>query len=165
MATMFLKFEPELEGESTQDGFQKTIEVDSYSHSVVHAVQASKSGVGSLSGGSCSHSAINIAKRMDKTSPVLMLRASDGKRFDKATLTILRANSDGKLLPYMEILLEHVIVADYQQSGITDGVPSENISLGYGKISMTYKASDVPGKASGNLVKFWDLTVAKGSDS
>src|SRR5262245_54564065 len=165
MATMFLKFEPALEGESTQDGYKQQIEVDSYSHGVSHAVQPSKSGVGNQSSGSCSHSAINITKRMDKTSPVLMLRASDGKRFDKATLTVLRAGNDGKLLPYMEILLEHVIVADYHQSGMMDAVPAENVSLGYGKLTMTYKASDVPGKASGNLPKFWELTLAKGADA
>lgn len=47
----------------------------------------------------------------------------------------------GDKVKYFEVLLEEVIISNYTQHA-NDGIPSETISLNYGKIKTTYNPAE-----------------------
>lgn len=72
----------------------------------------------------------------------------------RVVLTLHRAGGDK--LKYFEIMLEEVIISNYSQNA-NAGVPSETVSLNYGRIKTTYtQQSRADGSGAGNVSGGWD---------
>src|SRR3954453_8010259 len=105
-ANTFLKFDPEIKGESQQDKFDGQIEILSYSWSV-----SQSGGFGFAQGGTTAKANmgdLNLSFRMNSASPKLMQYCASGKHLDKATLTCLKAGGDDAQ-KYLENLLTDVL--------------------------------------------------------
>jgi type VI secretion system secreted protein Hcp len=69
--------------------------------------------------------------------------------------------SGGDKQKYLEIKIEHVLIASFDQGG-GDDFPTEIVSFAPGKISMTYSQQNREGGAPiGSVAAGWDLTANK----
>jgi type VI secretion system secreted protein Hcp len=145
-ASIFLKFEPEIKGESSQKGYENQIEVLDFRFGV-----SQPGGFMFAKGGTKVQSQLEdlaVTFRMCSASPKLMQYCASGKHLDKATLTALKAAGD-KPAKYLEIKLTDVVVSSYRTGGSSqDDVPQETITLNFAQIDKEYFSTDNKGVAT-----------------
>jgi type VI secretion system secreted protein Hcp len=145
-ATMFLKFDPEIKGESSVTGYEGQIEVSDYRFGLTQT-----GGFSFAKGGTRVNSHLEdltVVFRQCSASPKLMQNCASGKHLSKATLTATKAGGD-KVAKYLEITLTDVVISSYRTGGShTDDVPFDSISLNFAKIDQEYFATDNKGTAT-----------------
>lgn len=166
MYDMYLQLDG-IKGESTDDKHKDWIEVLSFDHSMMQPVSSTKSSAGGASGGRAQHGDFALVKNVDLSSPKLYEALSNGKHLSKAKLEVCRAG--GSQIKFLEITLEQVMISQVHlnspmQANATNGdlIPTESVSLNYGKIEWVYtqqKRSD--GSGGGNVNAKYDLTAGK----
>lgn len=148
MATnMFIKFEgPGADGGSTSKGHETEIDVLSWSHGFVQPTSAVKSAAGSGTVERAHHGQFTFAKHLDPSTDDLLKFCWSGQTVDKITFTAYRSSGDtgGAQMgvPYLKIEMESTIVANISIGGGVGDIPTESISLDYGKVTYTYTHSD-----------------------
>jgi type VI secretion system secreted protein Hcp len=153
-ASIFLKFEPEIKGESSQKSYENQIEVLSFNFGVTQTGDFPWA-KGGTRGQSTLHD-LSVVIRMCSASPKLMQYCASGKHLDKATLTCLKAAGD-KAAKYHEIKLTDVIVSGYHTGASDgDGVPQETITLNFAQIDQEYFAQDNKGVATSAAKGSWN---------
>jgi len=90
----FIKI-PGVEGESTRKGFEKHIEVLSFSLGASNPSSVGSGGGGGS--GKASLSSFSIMKHSDIASPVLFQKCCAGDHFDKVTVTLNKAGGHAAL--------------------------------------------------------------------
>jgi type VI secretion system secreted protein Hcp len=150
-----------IKGESTDDKHKDWIEV---SH-VVYGVHQPRAATVSTAGGHTSGRAemgnIMFKKLADLASPVLLQTCAAGKTIPKAVFEFMRADGDGKPIPYFRIELEHLMIADVQPDSGDGGTISEQVQLAYAKIKWTYTKQSVRGGSEGKTAGGWDCVANK----
>jgi len=144
-------------GESTSSNFKDWIEVLSYSHGISQSSAASASTAGGATVGRCEHADFTITKELDKASPILAQKCSEGKHIGLITLVLCRSMEGGQV-QYMEYKLTNSIIANISVGGSGGGLPTENVGFNYGKIEWKYtiqKRGD--GTGGGNTAGSWNL--------
>jgi type VI secretion system secreted protein Hcp len=163
MFDAFLKIAT-IPGESTDDKHKDWIEILSYSFGVSQMGGGSRSTAGSGTGERVNHQDFNIVHTIDKASPKLFLSCCNGEHINEVTLALHRATGDKQ--KYMEYKMSDVIVTSVAPGGSSQGsesVPLEQVSFNYGKIELTYTATDhKTGKAAGDVKANWSLVENKG---
>jgi type VI secretion system secreted protein Hcp len=100
-----------IKGESTDDKHKDWIEVSN----VLYAVNQPRAESIPTAGGHTSARAelypLTFKKLADIASPVLLQTCAAGKTIPKAVFEFMRADGDGKPIPYFKIELEHVMIA------------------------------------------------------
>lgn len=143
-------------GDSTRQGFEGQIEVTSFSWGAVNPVTM---GPGGGSGaGKAELSTFNIAKYTDSASPALFQACASGKHFPNAKLTLHKAAGDDAL-DYLVYEFDHVYVESINWSGAAgtgDDTPQENLSLAFGKVTITYTPQSEAGEPGTPVVASWD---------
>jgi type VI secretion system secreted protein Hcp len=128
---MFLKL-TDISGESTNAKHKDEIEIISYSLGL-NNTNAVISGAANRP----VFSDITLAKRVDKSTPLLMLNCAKGQHVTQAILTLARSGIDAS--NFMVITLDDVIITNISSSGAAGSdVPFETVSLNYGKIKLDY---------------------------
>lgn len=160
-ATTFLKFDPEIKGESSAKGYEGQIEVIDYRFGVTQT-----GGFSFAKGGTRVQSNLEdltIVFRMCAASPKLMQYCASGKHLTKATLTALKAAGDNPA-KYLEITLTDVVVSGYHTgSGNDQDVPHDVISLNFAKIDQEYFATDNKGVATSAGKGTWNQQTGQTS--
>jgi len=104
----------------------------------------------------------HFVARFDKASPKLMLACAGGTNIAQVEL-VLRYPGGTNQVEYLKITLENAIVSSMTTTGTSMGadvVPTDQISLNYSKIRMTYQAVDQGGTPSGPpVIGSWDLVA------
>jgi len=158
---MFLKFDPEIKGESTQKSYENQIEVLDYRFGV-----SQPGGFSFAKGGTKVQSRLedlSVMFRMCSASPKLMQYCASGKHLEKATLTCVKAAGD-KPAKYLEIILTDVVVSGYRTgSGGSDEVPQETITLNFAKIDQEYFSTDNKGVATSAGKGSWNQQTGASS--
>jgi type VI secretion system secreted protein Hcp len=155
----FIKF-PGIDGESKRKGFEKQIEILSFSLGASNPTTIGAGGGGGA--GKVSISSFNFMKHSDVTSPVLFQKCCAGDHFDKVTVTLNKAGGKD-IVNFLVYEFEQVFVESIQWSGSSGGddTPVESVSLAFGKVSVTYTAQNPDGTKGATKVGQWDLmTVA-----
>jgi type VI secretion system secreted protein Hcp len=149
-------------GESTDSKHADWIEISSFSNGVSQSSSGSRSDAGAASGGRADFADFTLTKNVDKASPKLMLSCAKGEHIALITIELCRATGDKT--KYLEYKLSDVIVSSVSVGGSAAGdLPTENVSLNFGKIETTYFATDhKTGAAKGQVAANWDLTTNKG---
>ena len=143
---MFLQL-GDIQGESTARGYERWIDVVSWSWGVTNPTTVG-AGTG-LSAGRATLSDLTLMKFADSATPKLIDGSTKGTHFPKATLAVRRA-SDG--WEYLRIRLEEVMVSSDQLSAGGDR-PAESVGLSFARFVLDYTPS--PGKKT---VSFgWDV--------
>lgn len=154
----FLKVEG-IEGEATRKGFEKQIEIMSFSLGAANPTSIGSGGGGGS--GKATLSSLSLMKTSDKSSPVLFQSCCQGKHFPKATVTLHKAGGD-EAVDYLVYELERVYVESIQWSGSSGGGddrPSESLSLAFGKITVTYTEQTQTGAKGSPVVGSWDVQL------
>jgi len=140
----FLKFEgPEIKGEAK--GLPDQIDVLAWSWG------ASQSGTMHVATGGGAGKAnvqdLSITKWIDKASPNLMQAVTNGKQFEKATLTCRKAGGDAPV-DYLKLEMEKVIITSVSigGSGGSDQF-TENVSINFAQYKKTYTPQKDDGTA------------------
>lgn len=152
-ADYFLKIEG-VKGESTDDKHKGEIDVESWSWGETNSGTHATGGGGGA--GKVSMQDFHFTKKIDKSSPELMLACATGKALTKAVLTCRKAG--GKQEEFFKVTLSDLLVSSYQTGGSAHGdvVPTDQISLNFSKVEFEYS----PQKADGSL----DSPVKTGYD-
>ncbi len=129
----FLKLDG-IDGESTDKGHKGELDIDSFSWG------ATNSGIiGGRGTGKVSVHDISMTKRIDKSSPSLMLYAVTGKHIKEAVLTVRKPGKDQQ--EFIKIKFTDVIISSYQIGSSVD-IPTDSFSLNFAKIEFSVVGKD-----------------------
>ena len=150
---MFLRLEG-IAGESQDEAHKDWIEILSYSHGLTNDVLISGGGGGA---GVPQHSAITVAKFLDKSSPLLFDFLNKGQLIRAASFEFLRGGQAEPYL-YLQVDLDEAYVTAYAISASSGaGIPFESISLVYSRITFTYWPQKADGTADAPIQVGWDV--------
>jgi type VI secretion system secreted protein Hcp len=158
---MFIKFEePGVTGDSTDQNHSGEIQVLSWSHSFNQPTSPTRSSAGGGTVEQANHSDFTFTKYIDSGTDDLLKLCWQGNQVQKVTFTCYRADGDNQPVLYLKIEMEKVIVSNYSIGGGTGDIPTENISLSYGKVKYTYKKQkSEDGTADGDQPVSHDLIL------
>jgi type VI secretion system secreted protein Hcp len=163
MFDAFLKIDG-MPGESTDSKHKEWIEVLSYHWGVTQRASGSKSSGGAISAERADLADFSIVKALDKASAKLALFCCNGQHIKSIILELCRATGDKQ--KYMEYKLSDSIVASVRPGGASQdpqNLPLEEVAFSYGKIELTYTATDhQTGKPSGDVKTWWSTIENKG---
>jgi type VI secretion system secreted protein Hcp len=154
----FLKIDG-VDGESTRKGFEKQMEIQSFSLGASNPSTIGAGGGGG-GGGKVSISSFNILKRSDSASPKLFNTCCQGDHYPTAVVTLNK--SAGKApIDFIKYEFEEVYVDTIQWSGASGGddTPIESVSFSFAKITVTYTPQKPDGSKGSPAVGSWDLTL------
>ncbi|MGF6088710.1 Hcp family type VI secretion system effector [Pseudomonas sp. 18173] len=141
-------------GEALDEQHRDWIEITGYRFGTHQGTSATASSAGGASTGRTTVTDFTFTKKLDKSSCKLMEASCAGEHLKEVVLSLHRAGGDK--LKFFEIRLEEVIISSYSQTA-SDGVPSESISLDYGRIKTVYTLQKrVDGAGGGNVAGGWD---------
>ncbi|MBP0466764.1 type VI secretion system tube protein Hcp [Roseomonas sp. PWR1] len=146
-------------GESTIQGFEKYIEVDSFQLGVGRHI-ASAFGTSTREGGIVSISEITVVKKTDGTSVKLFEEACMGKLNKKVDFKFLRTGS-GAPQEFLAFETNGTGISglSFSASGGGDSRPMESLSFNFDKISIKY--NPIGDDFSGSPATWgWDLAKA-----
>jgi type VI secretion system secreted protein Hcp len=150
-----------VEGECTAKGFEKKIEIFSFSWGASNPTTVG-SGKGGISGGKVSISSFNIMKKSEKSSTALFSACCTGEHFATATVTMRKAGGAAGQKGFLEYKFTEVMVESIQWSGSSGGddTPTESVSLAFAKVEITYNTQSADGKTFTKAgTASWDLTT------
>lgn len=134
-----------LEGESATKGFEKQIDVLSWSFGASQTGSMAFGGGGGS--GKVSVGDLEITKRFDKASPKLFESLSTGKHIKEAILTLKKAGGD-KSVEYLNFKMTDIIISRVNWGGIGEGeYPTEQVHINFAKIEIVYTEQDAKGVA------------------
>ena len=133
----------------------RAIDVLSYSWGVSNAGRTDYSG---LTAGKASFNDLQITKQIDQASPHLALSAASGKHLQSAVLTLYRNSAVGqvKLATYT---LTDVLIGAVQQSGSSNEIPMEQVSLNYAQVRAEFSGLDAKGGVTTAERFGWNLAA------
>ncbi len=149
-----------VDGESTDDKHKAEIEVESFSWG------EQQSGTAGHGGGAGAGKVIaqdfHFVKKLDKSSPVLMIACATGMHYKSAVLTARKAGA-GQQQEYLKITMEDVLISSYQTGGASgsDIVPTDQISLNFAKLEISYKEQKPDGSLGGEVKQKYDFAANK----
>lgn len=149
---IFLKVD-KIDGESTLKGYEKQIEIMSFSWGASSATNARTGSGAAVSKPSVSD--LNLSKNFDSSSPALLMKLFLSERIAKATLTVVEM-TDAAPKKVLELAMTDVTVSSLQASGSEGGnAPMESVSLGYQSLLITYTTPE-----GAKLTATWGGAVA-----
>jgi len=161
----FLKLEG-VDGESTDDKHKDWIEIDSFSWGLGQAVigedglRPAAGGGGGGGAGKVQVQDFSFVKKIDKSSPVLMLSCATGQRMKEGVLIGRKAGD--RPLEYLKIKLTDILISGYQTGGSAgDVVPTDQFSLNFAKIEFSYTPQDPRGTEGKTVTTTYDVKAAK----
>jgi type VI secretion system secreted protein Hcp len=154
----FLKIEG-VDGESKDSKHEKEIELESFNWGETNSGSAGHGG-GSGSG-KVQAQDFHIVKRVDKASPKLFIACATGEHFKKAVLVARKAGKEQQ--EYLKLTFEDLIVSSYQLGGSagSDVVPSDQVSLNFAKLEVSYKAQKPDGTLDAEVKQKYDFSANK----
>lgn len=155
----FLKLEG-VQGESQDHKHQGEIEIESFSWG---ETQTGTHGYGGGGGaGKVSMQDFHFVKKVDKSSPKLILMCASGEHIKQAVLTCRKAGKEQQ--EFLKITFSDLLVSSFQTSGSggADILPMDQISLNYSKIKYEYAAQKPDGSLDGYVPAWWSVKENKG---
>ncbi len=157
---VFLKIDG-VDGESRDAAHKDWIDLVAYSWGLSQPA-SSVSGTGRSSSERVVFQDFTVVKAVDKSSPKLFLKCSDGTHIGKVTLELALPGKDtASQETYMKYQLENVIVSSIRPAGGGDAVPTETISFNFSKIHVEYTPSDPTGEKGTTVSGSWDVQIHK----
>ncbi|UCD50522.1 MAG: type VI secretion system tube protein Hcp [Phycisphaerales bacterium] len=150
---IFMKIDG-LKGPVVDRDHQGWIAVDSFNYGISHPVGAE---------GKADHKGLVLVKAVDKVSPLLYLRCTNGQPLDEVALEITRTASDDVAVQLFR--LGQATVTSIQVSAHSGGKQAtERVTLRYESIAWTYiKMDPDTGSVISEVTMQWDPTEEDGS--
>ncbi|MGD8862315.1 MAG: type VI secretion system tube protein Hcp [Myxococcales bacterium] len=142
----FARFEG-VDGEATERNHAKWIQIQAFSKA---AHLPAPAGGASRRRGSASFEPIRISKRLDSSSPQLEKALATGRVFPRVILE-LTSPGRGAGAVYYRVELRNVLVTSYQLHATGDAVPTEELTISYEEIKVSYMPTDAKGRKKGSV--------------
>lgn len=154
----FLKLDS-VDGESTDSKHTGEIQLESYSFSETNSSSFSSGGGGGV--GKVSMQDFNFVKRVDKASAKLLAACASGEHLKTATVVCRKAGKEQQ--EFLTIVMSPVLVTSWKHDGPADSetVPTEKVSIAFGKVEFKYKEQKPDGSLGGEVIGGWDVTTNK----
>lgn len=154
----FLKIDG-IEGESEDSKHKNEIQVESWSFGESQGGTMAFGGGGGA--GKVQMQDFHFVMKVNKASPKLFLHCANGKHIPKAVLVCRKAGE--KQQEFLKWTFSDLLVSSYQTSGsgMSDVVPTDQISLNFAKVEVEYKAQDKAGILGGPVKAGYDLKQNK----
>ncbi len=152
----------DIEGEATDSNHNKWIICDSASLPVFRSIPSGAVDQ-QRTKGETSLGDITLVRQLDKSSPKLMEACALGK-FNKEVKIEFTTTTGGKTDTYLSWKLENVVFTGYSCHGNSSGepLPSEQISMNFTKVTMTYTEFDnKTGSKKGNVEASYEMGANK----
>ena len=149
----FLKIEG-IEGESQDAKHKGEIEIDSFTFGESQNGSMASGGGGGV--GKVQMQDFSFSMAANKASPKLFLACAQGEHLKKAVLICRKAGKEQQ--EYLKWTFSDVLVTSYETSGSAgEGIPSEQISLGFAKVECEYKPQNGDGSLAAPIRTGYDL--------
>ena len=140
-----------IEGMSTVAGFEKQIQVESFSWGMTQTTNFSTAKGGGA--GKASVQDLHFQHLVDKASPKLMLACCTGQHIPSATLTCRKVDGDAGV-DFLVITLTDLLVSSVCPAGSNQGdTPVEAVSLAFASYKVVYQEQDNKGAKLGGPVE------------
>ena len=156
---IYLKF-GNVKGNVTADGYAGQIAVTSIHFKVERKVSMEAGNLSNRESSKPSLSQITITKMADNSVAALFKEALTGSAGQEATLTFVRTGSN-KVQEFMTYKLTNCIVSSYEVSADGDEEPTEELTLSYSAIEVSYKDHDASNKSGNPQRVSYDVKAAK----
>ena len=154
---MFLKLAG-IAGESTDAKHKGEIDVLAWSWGLSNETPAGGGGGGGA--GRAKIENISINKSVDLASPLLLSFGAQGQRIKEGTLTTRRPGKAGS--EFLLLKMTNVVVTSVNVAAVQDqNVPTENVTLSFGKLEFTYRSTKPSGGAGAEQTFKWDVAAGK----
>jgi type VI secretion system secreted protein Hcp len=148
----------DIPGEATAKGFEKKIEIFSFSWGASAPVTVGPGTTG-MSASRVSISSFNIMKKTDVASPKLFKATCLGEHIDNMTVSMRKQTGVGGQDAFLIYKFEEVMVESLQWSGSSGGddTPTESVSFAFAKVTFEYKTQGTDGKLVAGTPVVWDV--------
>jgi type VI secretion system secreted protein Hcp len=154
----YLKLE-NIDGESTRQGFEKHINLLSFSWGGSQVT--SVTGTGGSGAGRANVHPITIQKFMDKSSTKLWKALLAGTHIKTGKISVCKAAGDTTMnKPFFTIDLKEVFVTDYSASESGE-IPTESVTFSYNDIKQEYFQQDEAGNLTSTGAVTYNLKEHK----
>jgi len=154
----FLKLDG-IPGESTDAAHKGEIDVESWSWGVSNSGSSSSGGGGGA--GKASFQDFHFITRISQASPALFLACATGSHLKEANLSGVRNVGKGKGTDFLKYKLSDVLVTSVQQGDTEPDVPSEQFSLNFAKVQVSYFPQSASGKIGSPVTAGYDVKANK----
>jgi len=152
----FIKFDG-LDGEAQDAAHKNWSDLVAFSQVIRQPDSPSASAAGRSTGGVIAED-IAVIKVLDKASPKLAEATLKGKVFMRVEIHVTRDYADSGRVVYYAYELKNVLITSYQVGGINNGdFLTEEMSLSFEEIKVTYTELDATGKKKGNVEYTWKV--------
>ena len=144
------------EGESTLNGYEKKIELLSFSHGVAMQITGDISNTERTSGRP-NHQDFTVTKYLDKASPVLNQNCCEGKCFPLVKIIVGR-NDSGNIVKLIEYQIKNAIISSISVGGGSGDKPVETLTFNYNHVTWDFHNQKTEGTEAGHVDGKWDLS-------
>jgi len=148
---ILLKFKKEIKGESTTEGYDGWINIDSMSFGVGRSIASVSEGTGKRDVSVPSISEVSFSRKTDLASPELFFQACGGQTLEEAEIKLVQIVNNKPEI-HQIILLTDPIVSSYSYGN----GEMDSFSLNFTKISFQYNSFSGK-KVTAGTPKKWDL--------
>jgi type VI secretion system secreted protein Hcp len=159
-ADFYLKIDG-IEGECEAKGFEKQIQIMSWSFGVTNSGSAGY-GTG-LGVGKAQLQDFHFTVVNGKASPQLFLACCKGNHIKEAVLTCRKTGGDGRPYTYYRVIFNDIVISSFQTGSGGDSLPIEQISFNFTKITHEYYQQKADGTVSLTNTVTYDVKKVEGS--
>jgi type VI secretion system secreted protein Hcp len=144
-------------GESNKKGFEKQIEIESFSWS---ESQGGSHGSGSGGGeGKVSWADFSFSTKENVSSPKLMLACANGQHITKAVLSCRKAGGTQQV--YLTYTLTKLHITSYVTNGAGGDftIPTDTFTIGFKKMEISYKPQNDDGSLGAAITVQYDVST------
>ena len=152
-----------IEGESDAVGFEKQIQIESWS---MGANNAGSAGLGTGMGtGKVSMQDFHFVIENGKATPQLFLKSAQGNHIKEAILTARKTGGNGTPYTYYKMTFKDLVISSFQEGGSAGGdvLPTVQVSFNFTAITQEYFQQKPDGTVSLTNTVSYDIKQVKGS--
>lgn len=152
-----------IEGESDAVGFEKQMQIESFSFGASNAGSAAQ-GTG-LGAGKVSMQDFNFVVKNGKASGPLFLATCKGNHIPQAILSLRKTGGDGTPYCYLKITFGDILLSSFHTGGSSGGgsLPMEQTSFNFTKITHEYFQQKPDGTVALTNTVAYDIKKVEGS--
>jgi type VI secretion system secreted protein Hcp len=132
-------------GESVVEGFEGAVEILSWSWGIENAINLG-SGSGGAGAGKAAFQSMQLSKRVDRATPLLMRAVATGAHIEELVLTGVTPGDNGNTVRYV-ITMDMVFISSVELDAEAGSpLPHELVTLEFGAVAVEYYEFDAQGK-------------------